>query len=295
MEIQYLEEFIALAKDGSYSAASITMHVSQPTLTRHIQSLEKEIGHPLFNRSTRTMELSEYGKLFLPYAKKIVAEKNKADSVLSEYESQLTGKMNIGVAHQPELYTITDYLLLFRRAYPNISLNCFEGPIDELENEYESGRLNLITTAEIEWKRFPDDGVFIPFGESRLVVLLPEDHPLAEMTTIPLSALAGVPLLSPKRTYFSYQCFIHYMAEEGITPDIVYQGSVSGCTQLLKEGMGVLVQDERVVETQREEGLVVRKLDPDIVYTFGLLRRKKLTQNERAFLAFVDKVKNSKK
>ena len=72
MKTEFYEEFVLLAEEGSYSRAAEHLSFSQVALTQHIQQMETRIGVRLFERSTRKVELSEYGKLVLPYARRIV-------------------------------------------------------------------------------------------------------------------------------------------------------------------------------------------------------------------------------
>jgi DNA-binding transcriptional LysR family regulator len=71
LEIEFIKEFVILAETGNYLKAADLLFISQPALSRHIMSLEKQLGVALFNRTTRSLELSEYGRRFLPYAREI--------------------------------------------------------------------------------------------------------------------------------------------------------------------------------------------------------------------------------
>ena len=71
MQIDYIKEFIILAEIGNFLEAADHLFMSQSTLSRHIKSLEDDLGTPLFDRTTRKVSLNEYGHLFLPYAREI--------------------------------------------------------------------------------------------------------------------------------------------------------------------------------------------------------------------------------
>ena len=78
MELNYLQEFVTLARTLHYSEAAEELFVSQATLTRHIQALEQELGEPLFSRTTRKTSLTEFGQAFLPYAESMVQLQNSS-------------------------------------------------------------------------------------------------------------------------------------------------------------------------------------------------------------------------
>ena len=77
MKIEYLNEFLVLARCLNYVVASDMLFLSQSTLTRHIQALEEFYGVLLFDRSTRKMTLTREGKMLIPYAKAIMNKYNE--------------------------------------------------------------------------------------------------------------------------------------------------------------------------------------------------------------------------
>jgi DNA-binding transcriptional LysR family regulator len=83
MDTRYISEFVSLAETLSYSRTAHDLHLSQSSLSRHIQMMEKELG-PLFIRSTRRIELSPGGRIYLPWAKKITAAQQAAEAALKQ-------------------------------------------------------------------------------------------------------------------------------------------------------------------------------------------------------------------
>ena len=71
MEINYLKEFVVLAQTGNFMEAAELLYVSQSTLSKHIKSIEVELGVSLFDRTTRKVTISKFGQLLLPYAQQI--------------------------------------------------------------------------------------------------------------------------------------------------------------------------------------------------------------------------------
>ena len=71
MEIDYIREFVVLTETENFLEAAERLFISQSSLTRHIKSLEEDLGMQVFDRTTRKVTLNNFGKLFLPYAKEI--------------------------------------------------------------------------------------------------------------------------------------------------------------------------------------------------------------------------------
>lgn len=86
MEVDYIKEFLVLAELCNYYETAKRLYITQPTLTKHIQRLEKNIGASLFDRSTRRVELTEFGKAFIPYARQMA---DAQDSFMSVVETEL--------------------------------------------------------------------------------------------------------------------------------------------------------------------------------------------------------------
>lgn len=288
MDISFILEFVVLADTKNFSAASYKLHMSQATLSKHIQSMERELGHPLFIRTTRNVEISEYGQIYLPYARQISESIRKAEAARIAFEKRSSARTMIGVVHNPDLFMATELISGFRREYPDIPIQIFEGSLKELRHEFLTGNLHIISMAYSTWET--PQNHFIPAGRSRLVAIMPGNHTLAGYDTVPLKLLENVPLLVPEQTSFTFQYLMHVFWEKDIHPDIVYQGNTTGVKQLLKEGMGIFIQDKAIAKTQIDEHLVMRRLEPDISYIFGLEYQDNLTKNERIYVKYIDKM-----
>lgn len=287
MDIAYIREFVVLAETGKFSAAARELHISQSTLSRHIQSMEDELGHLLFTRTTREMKLSEYGAIYLPHAKKIVQTVRDAMNDIYQYEKHKGEKIKVGIVHYPELYYIIDSLMDFQRAYPQISVNIVEGSLKKLYSEFSAERLNVITNAYSSWEQVPRN--FIRAGESRLAAIMSKDHPLASMSKIPLHCLDGAQLIVPENGNIVYKNLDYMFRKEGIRPNIFYQGNSSEVSALLLYDMNILIQDRAIGIKQLNNALVLRELEPSISYVFGLEYSDTLSDSKKQFVKFIRK------
>ena len=285
MDISYMLEFVTLAETKKYRAAAHSLHISQSTLSRHIQTLEQELGCALFSRSTREVRLTEYGKIYLPFAKKIANEHQKALSAIKAHEREKQAIVRFGIVHNPELYNAIQLVLAFQREHSDVPVHLAESTLQELYADYAAGRLNLVSAAYAEWETAPAN--FIPIGKSRLIAILPAGHPYAAYEKIQLSALEQIKLIVPEEKEILYRYLFEMLEREGIRPNIFYQGNPSGLSALLTENMAILIQDIARAKMQLADDLVLRDLMPPIVYTFGLEYRDSLSKNEKAFVDFV--------
>ena len=96
MRIEYLEEFAALARYLSFTETASRLNMSQPTLSKHINSLERELKVPLFERNGSTLSLTKAGKLVLPHAFDIIESRSQMAMAARKGASMLTPHLTIG-------------------------------------------------------------------------------------------------------------------------------------------------------------------------------------------------------
>lgn len=287
MDISMIQEFVILAETGKYNAAAQRLHISQSTLTRHIQTMEQELNCPLFIRTTREVALSVYGEIFLEHAKKIVNEYAAGESRIKGLAGEQNSMIQIGIVRNPDRYQIVDCLLEFEQIHPDISFRIVEGSLSELRSEFLNGHLNIITMTYADWEQRP--ACFIPAGRSRLAAVLPADHPFAAYPNIAVSLLKDSRIMLPEKTSIVYQYLQHVLGEHHITANIFYEGNSSGIAPLLHANMGILIQDYALADKQTDDTLVLRTLEPDIAYTYGLEYNDHLTRCEQTFVHFIRK------
>ena len=127
MEINYLKEFVILARTGNYLEAADSLYMGQSSLSRHIKTLEEELDIRLLDRTTRKVSLTEAGRLFLPYAEHIMLLQEQYQDVLLDFKKNNHISLSIGSIPSMTQYHITDALFLYQQKYPDYSLDLIEG------------------------------------------------------------------------------------------------------------------------------------------------------------------------
>ena len=97
MEIHQLEYMVAVAKFQSFTRAAAEINISQSSLSQQIRKLEEELGIKLFDRTTRTVRLTNAGSAFLAHAQQILLEINKSKSTIQQYLSVSRGQIKLGL------------------------------------------------------------------------------------------------------------------------------------------------------------------------------------------------------
>jgi len=195
MEIEYFKEFTVLAKTRNFWAASEELFINQSTLSKHIKSMEKELGAPLFSRTSRRVELTEFGEMMLPYARTIVNAQYDYESAALRYLSSSNVTLTVGTIPVIPRYNITEILLQYQIDFPGVELETIEEDSFELKEDLANHKCDLILFRDSEQyvSHVPEQEAMIvrfPFAADRMVAVLPVNHPLAERESLTLSELA---------------------------------------------------------------------------------------------------------
>lgn len=170
MEIQHIREFITLAKCGNYLAAAEELFISQSTLSKHIISLEKEFGFPLFSRTTRKVHLTQYGEMFLPYAQRIVDADVEFRNEITATKNAVRDSIRLGVIPAFSAYHIEDAILEYKSRFPHFPLSVLEGSNEALVSYLRDGTCNLILMRSYE-DVSPPDIVALPLLKDQLSLI----------------------------------------------------------------------------------------------------------------------------
>lgn len=123
MDFHQLRVFLETAKEKSFSRAAENIFLSQPTVSTHIKALEKEVGAPLFDRSSRELELTEAGEILYGYARELLNMKEKAISAIQKDAQAYKGHLEVAASSVPGAYLLPGLMLSFRHAYPEVTFS----------------------------------------------------------------------------------------------------------------------------------------------------------------------------
>ena len=244
MDTERCREFVVLAQTCNYLQAADQLFISQSTLSKHIKALERGLGVELFNRTTRRVQLTDQGRVFLPFARKLSMLAHDAEVALADAEDNERRVLDIGSIPVMVPYGITKVLHYFEAQHRDCKLRITEGEADQLRNLLRTGELDLAFIREWDGDvaNEGDDSEFetTEFAEDQLAVVVPSGHPLAERPSIRLRELANEEfLLLPKGTVMD-ALVTDACAMEGFVPEVRYRGTrAENIIDLVARGMGV--------------------------------------------------------
>lgn len=289
MELRHLKYFIAVAEELNFRQAAKRLHMEQPPLSRQIHQLEEELKVELFQRNKREVSLTDAGQAFLGEARLTLAQAERATQVAMQFNGEQQKRITIGYETCAFDLMLSRMIYAFRESNPEVEI-IFKGMISNAQTE-------ALLKGEI------DVGfVYLPIQQPEVLtqnirrkpvmVVLPEDHPLASLKTIPLSSLAEESFIIYPRLVKPnyYDFFITLCHQAGFQPKIVQEATPPFLIlSLVSAGVGISVLGLSD-EAEQYTGVVFREIDhPELYLDLGIIFPKQ--RSMATITEFVEVVK----
>lgn len=189
MELQQVRYFIAVARSFNFTRAAEQCNVSQPSLTRAIQTLETELGGPLFHRERGNTHLTELGRIVEPYLSDVAVQTSAAKTRAQAYGKLDTAPLKIGAMCTVGPAIISDLIIKFRKGHPGVEFFVSDCTARSLTDMLIAGDLSLTLFGSPE----PLDERFhtLALYEENFVIAMSRNHRLAAKTTVRGADLQG--------------------------------------------------------------------------------------------------------
>ena len=195
MEIRVLKYFLAVAREENISRAAEILHITQPTLSRQISQLEKELGTRLLERGRR-LRLTDAGVMLKRRAEEVTELVDKIEVEFAGAE-EMAGKISIGEGALKSSAILMDAMIKFRESYPQVQYEIYSNTSDYIKERLDKGLCDfglLLEPVDIEKYDF----IRLPEKE-RWGLFMRKDHPLSEKEVIRRKDLEHIPLITPSR------------------------------------------------------------------------------------------------
>jgi len=196
IEIRLLNNALMLAKHRNFARAAKELNISQPTLSRSIQLLEKTVGERLFDRGSRTILPTQTGEIMLKHARIIIASSRAMREEIEQHQGILEGSLHIGSGPYPASALLAPAISQFRKCYPGIHIkisvddwNKFPDQLMQKDFDYV-----LMETSQLDTSR---DFELIHLNRHPAFFFCRPDHPLLEKDSLVISDLSPFPLIGP--------------------------------------------------------------------------------------------------
>jgi DNA-binding transcriptional LysR family regulator len=293
MDLKSIHEFVVLADIKNFARAADILYTTQATLSRHIISLEKELGKPLFNRTTRKVELTDFGLSFLPFAKCFVQTWEECEAYLLTESRHDEDRVVIGISG-PILDDIAIKSIFSKFCLSNPDCN-----LEITQDDEEEQLLNRLRRKELDMAilREPvsiSDSFrrFTISPEEALCVLLPKDHPLANANSVLLDDLKDEYFLPPPSRTHTYRLVVERCRHIGFEPKIrTTLRDRETIVSMASNGIGIPVLSYKPAIAVASDAVFVVKIYPPIHQTVNIVYPKlsKLSRAPMQLLDFFEK------
>ena len=271
MEIRTLRYFLAVAREENMTRAAAYLHVTQPTLSKQIQSLEDELGKKLFIRHSFRIELTEEGILLRKRAEDLVSMADKIAGEFTALDDVTGGDVYFGLAESYQIRCLARELKRFKERYPGLRYHISSGDTEQVTEKLDKGVLDFAVLAEE-----PDPAKYraLSFPEADVWgLVMPAEHPLAKKESITADDIIGLPLFCSGQGW--KRDIPHWC---GAKMDALHlEGSFRlsyNASLFVREGLGFLLTFDRLIDTGPESGLTFRPLAPKLEAKIYLIWRK---------------------
>jgi DNA-binding transcriptional LysR family regulator len=274
LDVARLRVFREVAVRGSFTAAANALHYSQPAVSHHVGRLEEELGVQLLHRSSRGLSLTPAGEKALRHADAVLERLDDAERELAQLAA--VAKATVRLAAFPSAATtlIPGATAMLAERYPEVTLEVTQADPPEAIPALLEGRQDIALSYDYPMLDRPTESEldYELLCEDRLLVALPEGHPLASRSTVELSALADETWVAPN------PCICRDAIEAassacGFVPQVVSQTNDYLAMQgLVAAGVGVALIPRLAAAAAVREGVVLRELaEPSVVRTTSMV------------------------
>lgn len=285
MDLKSLRYFLAIAEEGSISAAAESLNLSQPNISRQMTLLEKELGAKLFERGSRRIVLTEEGTLLRRRAVEILQLADTAVTEIGSAGKDVIGTVRIGCGETDAMRVVARAIRRFSETHPMVRFELHSGNAEDVSDLLERGLMDFGVLIEptdktrYDYLSFPTD---IRWG-----ALVRRDDPLARMYGVSPSDISGRRVIVSRQN-MAANGISGWMGPDFPEPDVVATYNLLfNASLLVSEGVGIALCLEGIVNTSGDSDLVFVPFEPELRVGMSLVWKKNSVHG-RAQRLFLD-------
>ncbi|MGI6879886.1 LysR family transcriptional regulator [Microbacterium sp. gxy059] len=281
MNLEQMRAFVEVARTGHFTRAAERLHLAQPSLSRQIATLERDLGADLFHRARGHISLTPAGETLLPIARRMLADAERVRREMDELAGLRRGRVSLGATPTLCVSVVAEAISAFRQAHPGIELRLVESGSRTLVDRLAEGAIDfaLLTTSVAD----PASSLALsPLLTEELAVISSAALPPVADAALTLRELAELPLIVFDESYDLRAATDQAFAEAGLAPRVVLEGAeMDAVLRFVERGIGVAVVPATVLAGRG--GLrSVRLTDPRLTRTISLAHRGDVTPTRAA-------------
>jgi DNA-binding transcriptional LysR family regulator len=285
MDLKQLRSVEAVARHRHFTRAAKELYVAQSALSHHIRQLERELGTPLFERTSRRVVITEAGRAIAARARRILAELDGAHADVDELRGVLRGRIWIGAVLPAGGIDVPELLARFSRSHPGVEVGLREGIAADM--------LRLLATDDLDAAFCllagdpPEEFAIHPLSHDEPVAAFAPDR-APRGSRVDVADLAGTTLVAPRRGSAITSVVEHRFADAGEPLHLALEsGDPFLLRSLAAKGFATAILP-RSIATLEGPAVAVRRLDPParLPLVLAWRRRRAVPPAARAFIDF---------
>ena len=287
MDFANLKTFISVAENGSFSAASEQLFLTQPAISKRIAALEEELNTELFDRIGRQVSLTESGQALLPRARQILLDVDDSRRAIKNLSDDVSGALSIGTSHHIGLHRLPPILRAYTKQYPDVELDIHFMDSEQACRAVEHGELEMgIVTLPLSPAPALQTQTIWP---DPLSVIVGKDHPLHHCKKPTLQQLAEHKAVLPARGTFTREIIEHAFEQHQLDVNISLSTNyLETIKMLVSVGLGWSVLPMTMIDKDLQQ---INMKEFSLTRELGVVQHAKRTQSNagKALISLLQK------
>jgi DNA-binding transcriptional LysR family regulator len=278
MDIHQLRVFASVFKNRSFSKASEELHLTQPTISDHVKSLENELDCKLFDRLGRTIVPTKEAEVLYSHALEIIEKANTLNDLIGQTKKDMKGELIVGASTIPGTYLLPTIMAAFQRKHPSVSFQILISDSRGIVDRISKHELLLgIVGAKLGNEHLN----YIPFVEDELIVV--SSPSLVKNNKMTLKELIKFPLVLREEGSGTRRETEKILESKGVSLEDINITGIFGSTdaikQAVKAGLGVSILSRLSVKDELKHNILkeIELTDIQMKRKFYIITHKKRT------------------
>jgi DNA-binding transcriptional LysR family regulator len=295
LDAHQLNVFLIAAETLNFTRAAQRLHMSQPSVSQHIQTLERHFNTELFTRVGRNMQLTDSGMALVPLARDLVNQSTVIEESMASLEGTVYGHLMVGCSTTPGKYILPGLLASFHRRFPRVKITCQVSPQAHAVERLIDGQVHFALTSFFQ--DFHKDADFRKFMTEPVILIAPADHPWSIIGEITPDELFDADFIMREPESGTYDAVLDALTQIDVDINqlktLLTLGNSEAIALSVQEGLGVAFVSQIVVTILNPGQVIpikVRGLEINREIQIGRHTRRKSTTAQDAFWEFITSI-----
>ncbi|MDQ0243933.1 DNA-binding transcriptional LysR family regulator [Bacillus fengqiuensis] len=272
MDVRQLQYFYEVAKQKSFTKAAEVLHISQPSLSKMVKSLEDEIGIKLIDRSGKRIQLTDAGEIVFQQAEAVLRSLNDLSNSLYDLMNLKRGTIKFGIPPIIGTLFFPRIMKSFRDSYPLIHIQMIEFGAKKMERIVEQGEVDVgVVLLPVDDTKFE----FIPFAKEKLQVVMPKKHSFSKRKFVSLTELKDESFIMFHEDFSMHEIIYNECLRAGFQPNIAYTSSQwDFIGEMVAANLGIALFPQSICQKLNHDQVSIIDLDDIIPWELGLIIKK---------------------